>query len=458
MIEAVVAVEDGLERLHPVHREHPGGDVDLEHLRPVRPLVQLERLDLRADELVSPVAVLDLAGRLDEDVADALPGVGIDLPLEGRRALLVGLREDDERYLALHVLESDDGHLVTLLGDLLCDAANGDHAGELDDLAVLHLEALGCRTRHRVDVVLRGHRLGYGAVAGLRQRVLERAQRVVRYVESEDVVLLLQLEVTVPLVVGVRVWHVVREARASDVREHVEHGHLPVCLVLLALRRRVDDVRGVVLVHELHELLARIARLVEGSGLDEGLDHPSVRLRRIDALAEVVQVLERAVRGALRHDCLGWSLAHAPDAGKAEDDALVSSREVLSGLVDVRRKDLGAVMVAGRDVVDDLVGLAHVGREDRGHVLLREVGLQPCGLHDQNRVSGGVRLVERVRRELEDVVPDLLRDVATVAVRLGAVHPVVVDRLVRTGLLPVEDLVGQHLDLLLCHGLAHARV
>ena len=171
-----------------------------------------------------------------------------------------------------------------------------------------------------------------------------------------------------------------------------------------------------------------------------------------------MQVLERTVRGALRHDCLGRSLAHAPDAGKAEDDALVGGREVLAGLVDVRRKDLGAVMVAGRDVVYDLVGLAHVGREDRGHVLLREVGLQPCCLHDEDRVSGGVRLVERVRRELEDVVPDLLCDVATVAVGLGAVHPVVVDRLVRTGLLPVEDLVGQHLDLLLCHGLAHARV
>ena len=208
----------------------------------------------------------------------------------------------------------------------------------------------------------------------------------------------------------------------------------------------------------MHELHAGIARGVKGACLDQRLDHATVGLGAVDALAEVVEVLEGAVGVSLGHDALAHALAHATDAGEAKAYALGSCREVLAGLVDVRRQDLDALATAARDIVHDLVGLAHIGREDRGHVLAREVRLEPRSLHDQDGVAGGVGLVERVGGKLQNVLPDLLRYLALVAVRDGAVHPVVVDRLVRAVPLPVEDLVGEHLDLLLGHRFAHARV
>ena len=85
------------------------------------------------------------------------------------------------------------------------------------------------------------------------------------------------------------------------------------------------------------------------------------------------------------------------------------------------------------------------------------MGLEPGRLHDEDGVAGGVRLVERVRGELEDVVPDLLGRLARVVVLDGAVHPVVVGRLVRA-VLPVQHRGREQLDLLLGHGLADARV
>ena len=280
---------------------------------------------------------------------------------------------------------------------------------------------------------------------------------MIRDVDAQDVVLLCELDVAVPLdAVGRR--NLVLKAGARHVSKHVEHRELPHCALLLAARRGVDDVLGVVLVDEVHELHTGVARGVEGACLDEGLDHAAVCLGAVHALAEVVEVLEGAVGVSLGHDALANALAHAADAGEAKAHALGGCREVLSGLVDIGRQHLDALATAARDVVHDLVGLAHVGRENRGHVLAREVRLEPRSLHDQDGVAGGVGLVERVGGKLQNVLPDLLRYLALVAVRDGAVHPVVVDRLVRAVALPVEDLVGEHLDLLLCHRLAHARV
>ena len=77
-------------------------------------------------------------------------------------------------------------------------------------------------------------------------------------------------------------------------RKHVEHRDLAVGLVLLALGGGVDDVGRVVLVDEAHELLAWITRRVEGTRLDEGLDHAAVCLAAVDTLAEVMEALEGA--------------------------------------------------------------------------------------------------------------------------------------------------------------------
>ena len=109
-------------------------------------------------------------------------------------------------------------------------------------------------------------------------------------------------------------------------------------------------------------------------------------------------------------------------------------------------------MTARRDVVHDLVGLTRIGRQNGRHVLMRIVRLEPCRLHNQDGVTGGVRLIEGVGRELKDIVPNLLGDLARVVVLDSAVHPVVVGGLVRA-ILPVQHRRREQLNLFLSHGL-----
>ena len=307
-----------------------------------------------------------------------------------------------------------------------------------------------------VDVLLRHRDVGDGVVTLFGERVLVRTERVVGDIDAEHLVLLGELDPAVPLD-AVRRGNGLLEAGAVDVGEHVEHRELAGRALLLLACCGVDDVLGIVLVHEVHHLHARVTGVVEGTGLDESLDHSAVRLGAIDPVDEVVEVLEGAVLVSLRHDGVAHALAHAADACEPEPDALGRRREVLAGLVDVRWEDGDALVTAGGDVVHDLVRLAHVGGEDGGHVLAGEVGLEPGGLHDEDGVSGRVALVEGVRGELEDVIPDALRDLLLVAVLHRAVHPVVVGRLV-LAVVPVEGGAREELDLLLGDGLADARV
>ena len=276
-------------------------------------------------------------------------------------------------------------------------------------------------------------------------------------VQAQDLVLRVQLGRTVPFLAVGR-GRVALESGAGHLREEVEERALAGRAVALAFGGGVQDVLRVVLVDQHHQLAARVTRGVEGARLDQRLDHAAVGGGGVHAVHEVVEVLEGAALVALSHDDLGDAFADAADAGETEADTLVRRREVSTGLVDVGGQDGYALAAAGRDVVHNLVRLAHVGGQDRGHVLLGEVGLEPGGLHHEDGVAGGVRLVERVGRELEDVVPQLLRRLALVAVGNRAVHPVVVDGLVGAVALPVEDLAREHLDLFLGYGLAHARV
>ena len=452
-VQARIAREDPHQVLHAGARELACRDVYLHHARAVGLVVQVHALDVRADDLVAAVAALQLALHADEDVSRGLPRLLVHARLECARALLVELGEDHKGGLSLHVLERDDGHGVAVLGGLLLHGR--DHARQVDALALGHLEALLDAAVGRA-ILLGLLDLGDRVVARLGERVLVGPQRVVGDVEAQHLVLLGQLDATVPLD-AVRGGHGVLEAGARHVAKEVEHADLSRGAGPLALCRRVDDVLGVVLVDEVHELLAGVARGVEGTGLDEGLDHATVGLACVHAVHEVVQGLEGPALLALGHDRLAHALAHAADARKAEADAGWRGREVLAGLVDVGRQDLDALVLAGGHVVDDLVGLAHVAREDRGHVLAGEVGLEPGRLHDEDGIAGRVGLVEGVGGELQHVVPDLLSGLALVVVCHGAVHPVVVDGLV-LAVLPVEDLVGEHLYLLLCHRLADAGV
>ena len=66
------------------------------------------------------------------------------------------------------------------------------------------------------------------------------------------------------------------------------------------------------------------------------------------------------------------------------------------------KSDVGALL----DERDDLVGVIHVGRQHGRHERRRIMGLEITCLIGQQRVGGGVRLVEAVARELLHEVED----------------------------------------------------
>ena len=103
--------------------------------------------------------------------------------------------------------------------------------------------------------------------------------------------------------------------------------------------------------------------------------------------------------------------------------------------------------------MDDLVRLARIARQNRGHVLVGIVRLEPRRLHGEDAVCGRVRLVEGILGEGEDIVPDLLRRGALVAVAHGTVEPVVLHRLDVAVVPLLLDFLHQG-DLLFCHRLA----
>ncbi len=197
-------------------------------------LVQLQRLQLEGHNLVAAIAALELALDLRDDIL--LDDLGEVVVLEA-----------DALDGARGVLQGEGGHLGAALRQLHHHIR--DHTHE-----------------HRVANFLRAlGQVAHGELRQARQRALVGLQRVLADVDLHDLLLVGQLGALVPLH-AIGLGHVLLEAGVSVVGEHVEHGHLAVVAVLLALGGSFQKRR---LVHEVHELLARVARGVEGTALDE---------------------------------------------------------------------------------------------------------------------------------------------------------------------------------------------
>ena len=176
---------------------------------------------------------------------------------------------------------------------------------------------------------------------------------------------------------------------------------------------------------EIHELLARVSRRIERARLDERFQRFAVVALRVESVHEVVQTRERTVRFTLGDNRLGNRATNAAHAGQAEANAFVKRREFQIRRVHVGRQNGNARMRAARDVFNELVGVAHVARQHCGHVFVRVVRLQIRRAHNENRICGRVRFVERVLRELLGVRPNLVCDLERIAVFDSAVAPVV---------------------------------
>ncbi len=111
---------------------------------------------------------------------------------------------------------------------------------------------------------------------------------------------------------------------------------------------------------------------------------------------------------ARANDRAACGLADVLHGVQAEADLALDDGEVDLRLVHVRRQHVDVQVVAGLDVEGHLVLRVHDRGDERRHVLARMVRLQPGGAVGDERVAGGVRLVEGVVLGLLHVGPELI--------------------------------------------------
>src|SRR5436190_10468206 len=324
----------------------------------------LERRDLHREQLRLPLLLVVDAALDDQDAV--------------HRAELARLRvdgvEDDELAAAGDVVEPHEDHRLALLRRQVLE--RGDDAADGDDLAVAAALDVGER-----------------AVGLAAQLVADRVQRVLGDVEAERVLLQSQQLGLLELLAG--------DLRVLD----LEHRLLAEERLLLA--RGAGAERGFERAEHAH---SRPPGRVERAALDERVERPLVRGGVLDALAEFPDRLERPALLARADDRARRRLSDVLYGGEAEADLLLDDGEVELRRVHVRRQHLDPHLVARVDVERHAVLRAHDGRDQRGHVLARVVRAHVRGAVGDERVAGGVGLVEGVVLGSFHVLPELVRD------------------------------------------------
>ena len=134
---------------------------------------------------------------------------------------------------------------------------------------------------------------------------------------------------------------------------------------------------------------------IEGAGLREAFQHALVNGARIDARGEIGEIDE--LGGAPRlDDRVDRLLADALERGERVNDRIAIDLEIDAGAIDRRRRDVDAEPFGLGAEFGELVGIAHVERHRRGEELDREIRLHIGGLVGDQRISGGMALVEAV--------------------------------------------------------------
>ena len=431
-----------------------------------------------AVELLADVAqALDRVGwrsaRVDLDADDADHGHGverhhleghelrlaaaalIDAPLDDHDAILLEmhargderLREHDDLDRARGVLELDERHRIALLRHRLAD--RGDEPADRDRLPLLALLEIADR---QIDLA--------------RELVGDVAERMARHEDAERLALARQQLLLLELARGHRRVRAAAATADGGVVEALEEVRLAGVAIGLRLAPRLHGL----VEHQQHPA-ARIARRIERARADQALQHAARHVLRVDALGDVPDRDEAPIGLARLDDRAHRVLADVLDGAEAEADPPVHHREVALRRVDVRRQHLEPHRLALGDVERHLVLGVHHRRDQRRHVLGRIVGLQVRGAVRDQRVAGGVRLVERVLRRALVLVPHVRRDLGVDAVggaaldeaRLERCHQLGVllaDRLaqvIRLGGAEARQLLGDEHRLLLVDVDAHRR-
>ena len=177
--------------------------------------------------------------------------------------------------------------------------------------------------------------------------------------------------------------------------QHAENVALPALPFFLRLLRKFEH-----LFQAFGHRGAGVAGKVERAAFDEAFRHALVDPRQINALAKILQMFIAAF-GLPRFDNrVHRAAADVFDRREAEPDMFARHRKRPHAGVNIGRQNFNAHFAAFVDIFDDAIRVIHVARQQRGHRRNRKMRLQIGRLIRHERVSGGVRFIEAVAREI----------------------------------------------------------
>ena len=137
-----------------------------------------------------------------------------------------------------------------------------------------------------------------------------------------------------------------------------EHGEDIDLIARLIALMRLPDLHGVV--QRAGHARARNLRGIEGAAFDQALDHPPIDRRHIDAPAKIEERLERTVVATALENHFDGFFADIFHARHAKTNLAAHRREIGQAFVDVRRQDLDVLVAALGEILNHLVGIAHL--------------------------------------------------------------------------------------------------
>ena len=161
---------------------------------------------------------------------------------------------------------------------------------------------------------------------------------------------------------------------------------------------------------EIEEEIAAIAEAVESAGLNGSFPRLFVELAGIDTRGKIADRSEGTILVALGDDKLfDQSLAHGFNAGQAETDfpLRADNTEVAVRFVNIRAEDRDAHALALGDFDGEAIGRAHIGGHKSSHEGVGVMSFQVGCPVSNEAITRGVRFVETVVREVEQLTPKL---------------------------------------------------
>ena len=194
----------------------------------------------------------------------------------------------------------------------------------------------------------------------------------------------------------------VGHGRSIAHRSHAEEVHLPLHIGAAAGNERIQD-----FLVDLHQLGAVYTERIESTRFNEILHCTLVHIAAGEHTgAEILEGSKKPSTFTLPHHRLDKSATDVLDGHKAEADAALLHSEAIEGMVHIGQQQRNTTLLTLGDIFRHLVGVIQHRGQQRRHVLLHIVALEPRRLISHDGVADSVSLIEGVVGEIVDLVID----------------------------------------------------